>query len=98
MYQQSANPNATNSELDAKKIVKNVELTSLQRDELIEQYVELQVDNMDYKSLVEFVTTELQYSLEKYSDIELREDIEEFNDGLYDELVDNVTNQTSEVN
>ena len=53
---------------------------------------------MDYKSLVEFVTTELQYSLEKYSDIELREDIEEFNDGLYDELVDNVTNQTSEVN
>ena len=73
-------------------------LTSFQRAELIEQYVELQVDNMDYKSLVEFVTTELQYSLEKYSDIELREDIEEFNDGLYDELVDNVTNQTSEVN
>ena len=73
-------------------------LTSFQRAELIEQYVEKQVDNMDYKSLVEFVTTELQYSLEKYSDIELREDIEEFNDGLYDELVDNVTNQTSEVN
>ena len=75
-----------------------IKLTSFQRAELIEQYVELQVDNMDYKSLVEFVTTELQYSLEKYSDIELREDIEEFNDGLYDELVDNVTNQTSEVN
>ena len=55
-------------------------LTSFQRAELIEQYVELHVDNMDYKSLVEFVTTELQYSLEKYSDIELREDIEEFND------------------
>ena len=75
-----------------------IKLTSFQRAELIEQYVEKQVDNMDYKSLVEFVTTELQYSLEKYSDIELREDIEEFNDGLYDELVDNVTNQTSEVN
>ena len=71
-----------------------IKLTSFQRAELIEQYVELQVDNMDYKSLVEFVTTELQYSLEKYSDIELREDIEEFNDGLYDELVDNVTNET----
>ena len=92
MIQQSANPNATNSELDAKKIVKNVELTSLQRDELIEQYVELQVDNMDYKSLVEFVTTELQYSLEKYSDIELREDIEEFDEGLYDKLVNNISN------
>mgnify|MGYP007000102188 len=31
-----ANPDATNSELDAKKIVKNVQLTSSQRDELIE--------------------------------------------------------------
>ena len=67
-------------------------LTSFQRAELIEQYVELQVDNMDYKSLVEFVTTELQYSLEKYSDIELREDIEEFDEGLYDKLVNNISN------
>ena len=47
---------------------------------------------MDYKSLVEFVTTELQYSLEKYSDIELREDIEEFDEGLYDKLVNNISN------
>ena len=67
-------------------------LTSFQRAELIEQYVELQVDNMDYKSLVEFVTTELQYCLEKYSDIELREDIEEFDEGLYDKLVNNISN------
>ena len=67
-------------------------LTSFQRAELIEQYVEKQVDNMDYKSLVEFVTTELQYSLEKYSDIELREDIEEFDEGLYDKLVNNISN------
>ena len=73
-------------------------LTSFQRAELIEQYVEQQVDNMDYGSLVEFVTTELQYCLEKYSDIELREDIEEFDEGLYDKLVNNVTKQTSEAN
>ena len=69
-----------------------IKLTSFQRAELIEQYVEKQVDNMDYKSLVEFVTTELQYSLEKYSDIELREDIEEFDEGLYDKLVNNISN------
>ena len=67
-------------------------LTSFQRAELIEQYVEQQVDNMDHGSLVEFVTTELQYSLEKYSDIELREDIEEFDEGLYDKLVNNISN------
>ena len=69
-----------------------IKLTSFQRAELIEQYVEKQVDNMDYGSLVEFVTTELQYSLEKYSDIELREDIEEFDEGLYDKLVNNISN------
>ncbi len=70
------------------------QLTSFQRAELIEQYVEQQVDNMDHGSLVEFVTTELQYILEKYSDEELKEDIEEFDAGLYDELVDNVTHET----
>ena len=31
-YSQSANPNATNSELDAKKIVKNVQLNNDQFD------------------------------------------------------------------
>ena len=51
---------------------------------------------MDHGSLVEFVTTELQYCLEKYSDIELREDMEEFDEGLYDKLVNNVTQQTLE--
>ena len=45
-YSQSANPNATNSELDSKKIVTNRPLTSAQRDELIEQFVEIQVDNL----------------------------------------------------
>ena len=36
-YSQSANPNATNSELDAKKIVKNVQLNNDQFGELIQQ-------------------------------------------------------------
>ena len=53
-YSQSANPNATNSELDAKKIVNNVELTDTQRDELTSQYVEIVVDNMETKDLVRY--------------------------------------------
>ena len=36
-----ANPDATNSELDAKVIIKQTELTDAQRDELTEQYLEL---------------------------------------------------------
>ena len=89
-----ANPDATNSELDAKKIVKNVQLTSAQRDQLIEQFVEIQVDNMDTQTLVEFVTDLLIDDYSKFTDSELKERIDVFNDdSLYDELVDNVTQQ-----
>ena len=90
-YQQTANPNATNSELDAKKIIKNVQLTSAQKDELIEQYVELVVDNMDTKSLVQFVTEELTDYYDKLTDSELKEQIiNTHEEELYEELVDNV--------
>ena len=56
VYRQDANPNATNSELDAKVIVKHPRLTHTQRDELIEQFVEIQVDSMDHQSLYELAT------------------------------------------
>ena len=90
MIQQSANPNATNSELDAKKIVKNVELTSLQRDELIEQYVELQVDNMDTKTMMEWITDELIFQYGKLTNEELKERVDCYDDELYGELVENI--------
>ena len=93
MIQQSANPNATNSELDAKKIVKNVELTSLQRDELIKQYVEIVVDNMSTESLVDYAQEQMEEYHEKLSDNELIEYIDCYDPELYDELVDNVTQQ-----
>ena len=89
-----ANPDATNSELDAKKIVKNVQLTSSQRDELIEQYVELQVDNMDTKTMAEWITDILVNDYNKLTDSELKERVDCYDDELYDELVDNVTNET----
>ena len=90
MIQQSANPNATNSELDAKKIVKNVQLTSLQHNQLVEQYVELVVDNMDTKSLVQFVYDNLLLDYKQYNQHEMRETVDEYDEELYDELVDNV--------
>ena len=95
-YSQSANPNATNSEQDAKKIITNKELNSRQRDELIEQYVELVVDNMDTKSLVQFVSEELTDYYDKLTDSEIKERIESlYDEELYDELVDNVTSEDS---
>ena len=93
-YSQSANPNATNSELDSKKIVTNRPLTSAQRDELIEQYVELVVDNMDVKTMMQFITDMLKDEYNDYSDEELKCQIEYTHDEeLYEELVDNVTQQ-----
>ena len=94
MIQQSANPNATNSELDAKKIVKNVQLTSLQHNQLVEQYVELVVDNMDTKTMAEWITDELIFQYGKLTNEELKERVDCYDDELFDELVDNVTNET----
>ena len=94
-YSQKANPNATNSELDSKRIITHKELTSAQRDELIEQFVELQVDNMDTQTLVEFVTDLLIDDYSKFTDSELKERVNCYddNDGLYEELVDNITSE-----
>ena len=93
-YRQSANPDATNSELDAKKIVKNVQLTSSQRDELIEQFVEIQLDNMDTQSLYELASEYVTQSFDRLTDNEIKERIESlYDEELYEELVDNVTQQ-----
>ena len=70
------------------------QLNHVQRDELIEQFVEIQVDNMDTQTLVEFVTDMLVNDYSNFNDDELKERINCYddNDGLYEELVDNVTN------
>ena len=93
-YSANANPNATNSELDSKRIITHKELTSAQRDELIEQFVELQVDNMDTKTMAEWITDILVNDYDKLTDSELKERVDCYDDELYDELVDNVTNET----
>ena len=92
MPSQSARQNATNSELDAKKIVTHSGLTSAQKDELIEQYVELVVDNMDTKDLARYAIDGITDYLEKLSDSELKEEVGNYDEELYDELVDNIVN------
>ena len=64
------------------------ELTNAQRDELIEQFVEIQLDNMDTQSLYELASEYVTQSFDRLTDNEIKERIE----SLYDELVDNVTN------
>ena len=72
------------------------ELTTPQWDELIEQYVQLQVDSMDYESLEQFVIQTIRQDMRE---IESREELCDeikysFDEETLDELVDNVTNET----
>ena len=69
-------------------------LTSAQRDELIEQFVEIQLDNMDTQSLYELASEYVTNSFDRLTDNEIKERIESlYDEELYDELVDNVTQQ-----
>ena len=68
-------------------------LTDAQIYDIIEQYVAIKVDRMSHQDLVEHVTQDL---TDWYSDFtldELKDTIGIDDEGLYEELVDNVTQQ-----
>ena len=72
-------------------------LTSAQRDELISQYSELVVDSMDMDSLVQYAQEQIANYVDSLSDSELKEEVDNYDEDLFDELVDNVTTDKSEV-
>ena len=72
------------------------ELTTQQWDELIEQYVEIVVDGMDWKTMNRFVTDVITQDMKE---LESRQDLLDeirysFDDEFLDELLDNVTTVT----
>ena len=64
-----------------------------QQNELIEQYVELVVDNMDTKDLMRYAIDGITEYIVTLTDSELKEEVGNYDEELYDELVDNVTQQ-----
>jgi len=68
-------------------------ITSTQHNEIAEQFAELVVDGMDMKTLVQYVYDDLIEYYEKLDENELREQVDEYDEDLYDELLDNVTQQ-----
>ena len=71
------------------------ELTNAQRDELIEQYVNLLIDGMSMKDLISYVSEYLTNFCEKLTDSELKDEISlTLDDEVYEELVENITNPT----
>ena len=69
-------------------------LNNDQQNKLIQQYVELVVDNMDRKTMEEWITEELIFKFEKLTKEELKEEVGNFDEGLFEELVDNVGGQS----
>ena len=68
-------------------------LTNLQRDELIEQFTEIVVDNMSHESLVCYAQEMMADYHDKLSDNELIETIDCYNPDLYNELLDKVAGE-----
>ena len=69
------------------------ELTDSQIYDIIKQYVEIKVDRMDTQELVEHVTENLTDWYSDFSLEELESVISGDDEELFDELVDNVTQQ-----
>ena len=69
------------------------ELNDSQIYDIIKQYVEIKVDRMDTQELVEHVTENLKDLYSDFSLEELEVTIDDNDEGLFDELVDNVTQQ-----
>ena len=70
------------------------DLTNLQRDEMIEQYVEIVVGQMSHGQLIDYAKEEMANYHDSLSDQELIEHIDCYDPDLCDELIDNVTNDT----
>ena len=62
--------------------------------DIIKQYVEIKVDRMDTQELVEHVTENLKDWYSDFTLDELKDTMDINDEGLFDELVDNVTNET----
>ena len=70
------------------------ELNDQQIYDIIEQYVQIKVDRMSTQDLIDHVTQDLTDCYNDFTLDELKESISIHDEGLYEELVDNVTNET----
>ena len=69
------------------------ELTSTQRNKIAEQFAELVVDGMDSKDLINYVYSNMMEHYVSLTADELEEEVYNHDEELWEELVDNVTQQ-----
>ena len=70
------------------------ELNSNQRNQIAEQFAELIVDGMDTKDLIRYVYSNMMEHYVSLTADELEEEVYNHDEELWEELVDNVTNET----
>ena len=69
-------------------------LTEQQRSELIDRFVELQVDSMDHESLEQFVTETLRREFDPLSNSELQNEIRySFDEEVLEDLINKVCSE-----
>ena len=69
------------------------ELTSTQRNEIAEQFAEIVVDGMDTNDLIRYVYSNMMDHFVSLTADELEEEVYNHDEQLWEELVDNVTQQ-----
>ena len=69
-------------------------LNPAQHDSIAEQFAELVVDGMDMKTLVQYVYDDLIIYYEKLDEHELKEQIDEYDEDLFEQLLENVKDET----
>ena len=69
-------------------------LNSNQRNQIAQQFAELVVDGMDIKTMEQYIFDNMMEYFSKLTADELEEEVYNHDEELWEELVDNVTNET----
>ena len=69
-------------------------LNSNQKNQIAEQFAELVVDGMDIKTMEQYIFDNMMEYFSKLTADELEEEVYNHDEELWEELVDNVTNET----
>ena len=69
------------------------ELNSNQRNEIAQQFAELVIDGMDIKTMEQYIFDNMMEYFGKLTADELEEEVYNHDEELWEELVDNVTQQ-----
>ena len=69
------------------------ELNSNQRNQIAQQFAELVIDGMDFKTMEQYIFDNMMEYFSKLTADELEEEVYNHDEELWEELVDNVTQQ-----